>query len=294
MDRNLTTDKVSAYYSLDGTNWTFLGETSHALVNPRLCVWAGGYPAGTRNCDIRRVEVVTSDDPVVPVLLAQPQQLVFNSVAGQACTNIQKLRVAARVTQSSLSYSIVSNASWLSVTPATGNTAGSSDISVNTAGLAAGTYDGTLQITASGATPAVASVKLIVNPAIPASVATWQGGKSGAMTIWVDDSQPTMFDVLNTNGFSGTYALWGVTPIFGFFTNYYLAGMEMAGHTFDHPCIALNEPTRRYEIERNITDTKTDSSSYIKNGFRTHSYVREIVLSECRRRRNIGKNSVTL
>ena len=252
MDRDILTDKVTGSYSLDGTNWIVVGETSHALVNPRLCIWAGGYPAGLRSSTFKRVVVVTSDDPVTPVIAAQPQQLVFNSIQGQPCTNVQQLRIVSRVTQSALAFNVTNNNSWLSVSPMSGTTPAVCNVSVNTSNLAAGTYEGILQIGRTNTVSGTVTVKLIVNPATRAKVATWQGSKSGAMTVWVDDSFSVAFNQLNTNGFTGTYALWGVNPIPGLFTNYYLAGMEMASHTVDHPCYALNEPTRRYEIEANI------------------------------------------
>lgn len=73
---------MTGYYSLDGTNWLSLGETSQVLTNTRVCIWVGGRPASTKVCDVR-LDIVTSDDPVLPTLAAQPQQLVFNAIAGQ-------------------------------------------------------------------------------------------------------------------------------------------------------------------------------------------------------------------
>ena len=262
LDRDTATDKVTGYYSLDGTNWVAIGETTHALVNPRICVWAGGFPAGSNSCTIRKVVVVTSDDAVIPVITAQPQQLVFNAIQGQPCTNVQQLRVISRVTQDSLNLTVTNNNSWLSLVTASNSTPAIFDVSVNTSNLAVGTYVGVIQFGRTNTVAGTATVKLIVNPSTRAKVATWQGGKAGAMTVWVDDSHTVAFDSLYTNGFAGTYALWGVDPIPGIFTNYYVAGMEMASHTIDHPCFEVNEPTRRYEFEKNITEiiTKTPAT----------------------------------
>jgi hypothetical protein len=252
LDRDLVTDKVSALYSLDGTNWAALGQTCQALTNAQVCLWTGGSMGGLPNCDLRRLDIITSSTPLNPILVAQPQHLVFNAVAGQACTNLQQLRVVARRAPVSQAFTITNNASWLSASTATGNTPGSCDVSVNTTGLAAGTYQGLLTCSAPGATSAVASVTLIVNPAVRARVASWRGAKAGAMTVWVDDSRPTAFDELTADGFQGSYLLWGVTPIPVWATNYYLAGMELGGHTVDHLCLALDEPATRYELETNI------------------------------------------
>jgi hypothetical protein len=258
LDRDLNTDRFTGLYSLDNTNWVTLGLAYQALTNARVCVWAGGSADGLPNCDLRRLQVITSSIPLNPLLIVQPQQLVFNAVAGQPCTNLQQLRVVARRALSPVPYTVASSAPWLSATPVLTATPGYGDIGVNTSGLAAGIYQGTLTCSAPGATSAVASVTLIVNPAVRARAATWRGARAGAMTVWVDDAQPTAFDELTANGFAGTYLLWGRDRITGptfipsFATNYYLAGMELGGHTVDHICLGLDEPAVRYEFETNI------------------------------------------
>ena len=252
LERDLVSDKVIASCSFDGTNWMIIGQTSQALTNAQVCIWTGGSPSGFPNCDLWRLETVTSSTPLNPILVAQPQHLVFNAVAGQPCTNLQQLRVVARRALASQVCGIASGAPWLTASVALTNTPASCDVAVNTAGLAAGKYEGILTLSAPGATSAVASVTLIVNPAVRAKVSTWRGAKSGAMTVWIDDSQPTAFDELSTNGFQGTYLLWGLTPIPSWVANYYQAGMEFGGHTVDHLCESLDDPTMRFEIETNI------------------------------------------
>jgi hypothetical protein len=63
LDHDLATGNISQLYSLDGTTWNFLGTTSQALVNPRLCIWVGGSPVpwvnGMANCDLQQLQVVT-------------------------------------------------------------------------------------------------------------------------------------------------------------------------------------------------------------------------------------------
>jgi hypothetical protein len=252
LDRDLISDKVSALYSLDGTNWMIIGQTWQALTNAQVCIWTGGSPSGFPNCDLWRLDIVASATPLNPILAAQPQHLVFNAVAGQPCTNLQQLRVVARRALASQSCGITSSAPWLSASVALTNTPASCDVAVDTTGLAVGKYDGTLTFSAPGATSAVATVTLIVNPAVRAQVATWRGAKAGAMTVWMDDSEPTAFEELSTNGFQGTYMLMGATSIPPWVTNYYQAGMEFGGHTVDHICSSLDDPTMRYELETNI------------------------------------------
>ena len=96
LDRDTNTDFVSGLYSLDGTNWVLLGASSYALMNPQVAIWAGSSPRATPNCDLRRLDMVTTVAPISPALGASPQHLFFNAIAGQACTNVQQVRVIAR------------------------------------------------------------------------------------------------------------------------------------------------------------------------------------------------------
>jgi hypothetical protein len=252
LDRNLTNDFVTGLYSHDGTNWISLGEISQELLNPRVCIWAGGSASPVPlTCSVRQLDIITSDAPLIPILVAEPRHLVFNAVAGEACTNLQQWRVVARRAQTPVSWTLTTNASWLSASLIAGNTPGVADVAVNTTGLSPGVYRATLTGAGTNAVSATTDVTLIVNPATRVRAATWQGGSKGAMSISVDDSQQSGFEKLNAAGLKGTYYLWGLTP-YGAFINYPAAGMELGAHTVDHPCVGINEPTRRYELEANI------------------------------------------
>jgi hypothetical protein len=256
LDRDLVRDTVAGSYSRDGTNWTSLGSVYQALVNPQVCLWTGGSAGGYPPCDLYRLDVITSTTPVNPMLVSSPQHLVFSATAGQPCTNLQQLRVLARRTQAPQLFSVGSDSAWLSANVVSNTTPGYCDVSVNTAGLADGVYQGTLSVTAPDAQASATTVTLIVNPAGRARVANWRGAKAGAMTVWIDDSQLVAFDELSTNGFAGTYLLYETTPIPPAFTNYYQAGMELGGHTVDHISLITNnsEPAIRFELETNIAD----------------------------------------
>lgn len=259
LDRDLTDGTVTSLYSLDGTNWASVGAVSQDLINPRLAIWVGGgQDVGGGNCDLRRLDIITSDSPVVSSLVIQPAHLVFNSVAGQGCTNLQRANVVRRGAVP-LSWFVTNATPWISVDASNGFDSGFCNIGVNTSGLASGVYEAALLVGAPGAsnTPAMLRVTLIVNPASRVRVATWRGGNRGAMTSWVDDSGETAFNTLYTNGFAGTYVIWDLTPIPPVYTNFYLAGMELGAHTVDHLCYALSEATLRFELESNFTAIET-------------------------------------
>ena len=60
-----------------------------------------------------------------------------------------------------LSYTVsASGGTWLAVTPASGTTPGSVSVSVNTTGLEAGTYSGSVTITSSGASNSPRTVQV--------------------------------------------------------------------------------------------------------------------------------------
>ncbi|MCX5885744.1 MAG: thrombospondin type 3 repeat-containing protein [Proteobacteria bacterium] len=147
------------------------------------------------------------------------------------------------------------DSSWLSVTPVSGTTPGILTVLVNTSGLAAGVYSGTVTVNAPLAvnSPQTLNVTLVVNPDVPVKVSPWKDGHKGALSVSVDDGCSSCFDQLVENGFEGTYLTNGTLPP-SFYANYYNnAGMELGSHLVDHLCIDnLDADTfRQQEIEPN-------------------------------------------
>jgi len=72
LDRDLGDDSITTLYSIDGTAWSALGQTTPALVNPRLCIWVGGSPVAYTNgmpiCSLQRLDIISSNSN--PVLLS--------------------------------------------------------------------------------------------------------------------------------------------------------------------------------------------------------------------------------
>lgn len=252
LDRDLTNDFIVGYYSVDGANWNLLEGISQELVNPRVCIWAGGNSLSAQPlCSLQSLEVITSDGPLQPLLISGPGQLVFNATAGVPNTNTQEWRVVAKRSPDPLDWRLTPGASWLKASPTNGMTPGNATVSIDTAGLPAGVYKTFLLCQGSNAVATSNEVILIVNPNQRVRAATWYGGRKGAMSVSVDDSRFSGYEKLNAQGLKGTYYLWGLSP-YEPFVAYRLAGMEMGAHTVDHPCYLVNEPTRRYELTANI------------------------------------------
>ncbi len=104
--------------------------------------------------------------PSSPAIVLSPGSLSFQSVAGSGNPPGQSIAVS-NGGNGSLSWSTSDNASWLSVSPASGSGNGTIMASVSTAGLAAGTYNGTITVSASGASnsPRTIPVSLTVTAA---------------------------------------------------------------------------------------------------------------------------------
>ena len=67
LDRSLSTGLISAFSTVDGTNWPFVGAFGQTLVNPRLGIWVGAsqvpYNGTQPNCDLSRLDVLTVNPP---------------------------------------------------------------------------------------------------------------------------------------------------------------------------------------------------------------------------------------
>jgi hypothetical protein len=90
--------------------------------------------------------------------------LSFSYQTGGATPAAQAVSLSG---SSALNYTVVSSAAWLNATPATGATPASLSVSVNPSGLAVGNYNGTVTVTASGASnsPQKIAVSLAVTSA---------------------------------------------------------------------------------------------------------------------------------
>jgi BACON domain-containing protein/NHL repeat-containing protein len=117
------------------------------------------YFSDTYNYRIR--EVLTAP---ISGLQASPSTLSFSATAGGAAPGAQASNLSSSIP--GLSFAASSSASWLSVTPASGSLPASLEISADPSQLAAGTYNGTVTITAAGAVQ-TASVTFNVGTATP-------------------------------------------------------------------------------------------------------------------------------
>jgi len=107
----------------------------------------------------------------VPVLSVSPDNLVFAGQTGNVTPVSLPLSVA-NTGGGTLSWTASDNAAWLSVSPGNGTAPSTLTVSVDTAGLAAGTYDGAVTIVSAGAagSPGVVPVTLTVTDSPPAPV----------------------------------------------------------------------------------------------------------------------------
>lgn len=118
---------------------------------------------------------VTSASSGNPSLNVLPGTLTFTYASGSTTSGTQNLSITS--TGAALQITAAaSGGSWLSVTPTTGSTPATVKVSANPTGLAAGTYNGTITITSTGAanTPQTIPVKLVVSSSTG----------SGRLRIW--------------------------------------------------------------------------------------------------------------
>src|SRR6185436_16517304 len=106
----------------------------------------------------------TAGPPPAPTIGVSPTSFSFSATAGGANPANQTLNIT-NTGGGTLTYSLSDDATWLSLSPTSGNAPSSSTLSVNISGLAVGTYNATITVIASGATntPVSVPVTLTVN-----------------------------------------------------------------------------------------------------------------------------------
>ncbi len=121
---------------------------------------------------------VTDPPPPVPALGLTPTSLSFTATTGGADPASKSAAVSNTGTGTLTFTTSTGAAAWLAATPASGTAPATITVSPHISGLAAGTYNGTVTVTAAGATgsPKTVAVSLTVTdpaPPPPPSSADW-------------------------------------------------------------------------------------------------------------------------
>ena len=198
LDRELVTEKLTGYYSLDGASWVSLGAVTQALTNPRLGIFVGASPSGFPPADIQWAEVMAG--VAVPAISRSPVSLSPSTSEGANASSQSFL--VSNAGGGTLSYTISDDASWLSCSPASGTSTGELDtitVTYSTSGLAAGIYTAAITIAASGASnspqtiPVTLTVSASSTPAIsrsPVSLSpsTSEGANASSQSFLVSNA----------------------------------------------------------------------------------------------------------
>ncbi len=107
----------------------------------------------------------TAGGTTSPTIGISPSSFSFTATAGGANPANQSLSVS-NTGGGTLNWTASDNATWLTISPTSGTAPSTVTLSVNITGLAAGTYNGTVTVSATGATntPVNIPVTLTVNP----------------------------------------------------------------------------------------------------------------------------------
>jgi hypothetical protein len=95
------------------------------------------------------ITITVTSGSATPAIGLSPTNLAFSGAAGAANPAAQMIGVS-NTGSGTLTWTASDNAAWLTLTPASGTNAGTMTASVNTAGLAAGTYNTTVSVAGTG------------------------------------------------------------------------------------------------------------------------------------------------
>ena len=256
LDREPSSETIIAFYSLDGSDWIQVGSVVQPLMNPRFCIETGASPGGFPEADIAWAEISTQPlPPIKDELRAHPGSIVFTARQGVRQDEKRSLFIFSAM-GNIIGWKQTSDASWITSDAENGLTDFVLKTGVNTTGLGPGIYHGNIKLESdqSTAEPVIIPVSLIVNPDVPVKIAVWKDGLDAAMSVSVDDGQPSGYDELSKNGFKGTYVTNGTTPP-SFYTTYFNAGMELGSHLVNHPCNSVSDYNLKFqEILPNVSN----------------------------------------
>jgi len=119
-----------------------------------------------------RTVPVTFTVTAAPSISLSPTSLTYTATQGGS--NPANQTVTLTNTGGIANWTVSDNASWLSVSPTSGSSSSTLTAAVNTSGLTAGNYSGTITVSATGATSRTVGVTLSVNaPTTSSATLTW-------------------------------------------------------------------------------------------------------------------------
>ncbi|MBV8205701.1 MAG: hypothetical protein JO041_02835 [Acidobacteria bacterium] len=142
--------------------WTFTWTAPTVTANTTATLYAAGIDGYSGGTGTTQVPITVTASTVKPNISVSPATLSFSATAGGAVPGAQTFAVTS--SGAAVSYTVAaSGGTWLSAT-GSGSTPGNVSVSVNPAGLAAGTYTGSVTVTSTGAanSPQTVSVTLTV------------------------------------------------------------------------------------------------------------------------------------
>lgn len=125
----------------------------------------------------------TQQVPTDPTIGVNPASLSFSATIGGANPANQSVSIT-NTGAGTLNWSASDDATWLSVSPASGTAPSTLTVSVNISGLSTGTFNGNITISAAGATntPVTIPVTLTVSPVVTQLIVN--GGFEGSISPW--------------------------------------------------------------------------------------------------------------
>jgi hypothetical protein len=186
---------------------------------------------------------VTFTVSTAPTISLSPTSLTYT--ATQGATNPANQTIALTNAGGTVNWTASDNASWLTVSPASGSGSSTLTAAVNTTGLSAGTYNGIITVSATGATSKTVAVTLTVSTSTTSS----------ATLNWVASTSSTVVSYrIYQSTTSGVYGAAVATVPSGT-VSYTVSGLQ-SGTTYYFTVTAVdsagNESVHSNEVSKTI------------------------------------------